>query len=170
MRPPFWRQIAAQLGLLAPSISREVLIGLLLGVCAWAAVLLALLAAALAIYAIGGEKALPKPSAIVPWIASLPVLVRLMVSLSAGFVEEIFFRGFLQPRVGLMVSSVMFALSHFSYGLPFMIVGVFTISLVIGRSFERSGDLLPCIVAHGVFDSIQMFIVIPLLLKQVPNL
>jgi hypothetical protein len=43
-----------------------------------------------------------------------------------------------------------------------MIVGVFTISLVIGRTLARSGDLLPCIIAHGVFDSVQLFIVLPL--------
>ena len=76
-------------------------------------------------------------------------------------VEEAFFRGFLQPRFGLVVSSILFALSHFNYGLPFLIVGVFTISLVIGLTLTRSGDLLPCIIAHGIFDSVQLFIVLP---------
>ncbi len=39
LRPPsFWRQVAAQLGLVAPNVSREVLIGLLLGICAWGVV------------------------------------------------------------------------------------------------------------------------------------
>jgi uncharacterized protein len=76
-------------------------------------------------------------------------------------VEEAFFRGFLQPRVGLLVSSVLFALSHFSYGLPFMIVGVFTISLIIGRTFARSHDLLPCIIAHGIFDGVQLLVILP---------
>jgi len=98
---------------------------------------------------------------IVVWLVELPFLYRLIIVIVAMTVEEAFFRGFLQPRVGLTVSSVMFALSHFSYGLPFLIVGVFTISLVIGRTFERSGDLLPCIVAHGVFDAVQLLIVLP---------
>ena len=98
---------------------------------------------------------------IVVWLVELPLVYRLIIVVVAMTVEEAFFRGFLQPRVGLVVSSVMFALSHFSYGLPFMIVGVFTISLVIGRTFERSGDLLPCIIAHGVFDAVQLLIVLP---------
>jgi membrane protease YdiL (CAAX protease family) len=36
------------------------------------------------------------------------------------------------------------------------------ISLVIGWVFHRTGRLLPCIVVHGVFDSIQLLVVIPL--------
>lgn len=102
---------------------------------------------------------------IVVWLVELPFFYRLIIVIVAMTVEEAFFRGFLQPRVGLANSSVLFALSHFSYGLPFMIVGVFTISLVIGRTFERSGDLLPCIVAHGVFDAVQLLIVLPLAVR-----
>ena len=50
---------------------------------------------------LGGEDALPKqPPALIPWIAGLPSGVRLLISLSAGVVEETFFRGFLQPRIG----------------------------------------------------------------------
>jgi membrane protease YdiL (CAAX protease family) len=105
-----------------------------------------------------------EPTALPPvmhWLAELPLGYKLIIVAAAMTVEEAFFRGFLQPRVGLLVSSVLFALSHFTYGLPFMIVGVFTISLVIGRTFERSGDLLPCIVAHGVFDAVQLLVILP---------
>ena len=165
-RPPsFWRQIAIQLGLVAPNVSREVLIGLLLGICAWGVVLLALLAAALAIYAIGGEKALPKPSAIVPWIASLPVLVRLMVSLSAGFVEEIFFRGFLQPRIGIVLSSGFFVLAHLSYGQPFMLLGITLLSLIYAFLVRWRQTIWPAIAAHALFDGIQLLVIIPMAMR-----
>lgn len=98
---------------------------------------------------------------IILWLAALPVAYKLVIIVVAMTVEEAFFRAFLQPRVGSMVSSILFALSHFSYGLPFMIVGVFVISLVIGRTLTRTGDLLPCIIAHGVFDGVQLLIVLP---------
>jgi len=160
-RPSFWKQVAAQLGLVAPRVSREVWIGLLLGICAWGVVLLALAAAALAIYAIGGEKALPKPSAIVPWIASLPVLVRLMVSLSAGFVEEIFFRGFLQPRIGIALSSGFFVLAHLSYGQPFMLLGITLLSLIYAFLVRWRQTIWPAIAAHALFDGIQLLVIIP---------
>jgi len=166
-RPPsFWRQIAIQLGLVAPSVSREVLIGLLLGICAWGVVLLALLAAALAIYAIGGEKALPKPSAIVPWIASLPVLVRLTVSLSAGFVEEIFFRGFLQPRIGIVLSSGFFVLAHLSYGQPFMLLGITLLSLIYAFLVRWRQTIWPAIAAHALFDGVQLLVIIPMAMRM----
>jgi membrane protease YdiL (CAAX protease family) len=165
VRPPLWRQIAAQLGLVAPNLSREVLIGLLLGACAWGVVLLALLAAALAIYAIGGEQALPKPSAIVPWIASLPVLVRLMVSLSAGFVEETFFRGFLQPRIGIALSTGFFVLAHLSYGAPFMLLGITLLSLIYAFLVRWRQTIWPAVAAHALFDGIQLLVVIPMAMR-----
>ena len=99
--------------------------------------------------------------AIMVWLAELPIFYKLIIVGVAMTVEEAFFRGFLQPRLGLVVSSILFALSHFSYGLPFMVVGVFTISLIIGRTLERTGDLLPCIVAHGIFDGVQLLVVLP---------
>lgn len=99
--------------------------------------------------------------ALIVWLAELPLLYRLAIIAAAMTVEEAFFRGFLQPRLGLMVSSLLFACSHFSYGLPFMIIGVFTISLIIGRTFERRGDLLPCVIAHGIFDAVQLLVVLP---------
>ncbi len=117
--------------------------------------------AAAAMAATGGVSAPGGAPPIVVWLVELPLSYRLIIIAAAMTVEEAFFRGFLQPRVGLLVSSVMFALSHFSYGLPFMIVGVFTISLVIGRTFARTGDLLPCIIAHGVFDAVQLLVVLP---------
>src|SRR5579864_7868997 len=164
-RPSFWRQVAAQLGLVAPRVSREVWIGLVLGICAWGVVLVALLAAALAIYSIGGEKALPKPSAIVPWIASLPVLVRLMVSLSAGFVEEIFFRGFLQPRIGIALSTGCFALAHLSYGQPFMLLGIAMLSLIYAFLVRWRQTIWPAIAAHALFDGVQLLVIIPMAMR-----
>ncbi len=166
-RPSFVRTLAAQLGLVAPSVPREVLIGLALGACAWGAVLLALFVAALAIYAVGGEKALPKPSAIVPWIASLPVLVRLMVSLSAGVVEEVFFRGFLQPRIGIALSTGCFVLAHLSYGQPFMLIGITLLSLIYAFLVRWRQTIWPAIAAHALFDGVQLLVIIPLAMKWV---
>ncbi|HVR08600.1 MAG TPA: CPBP family intramembrane glutamic endopeptidase [Thermoanaerobaculia bacterium] len=166
-REPIAKSFARQFGLVAPSISREVLIGLALGACAWGAVLLALFVAALAIYALGGEKALPKPSAIVPWIASLPVLVRVMVSLSAGFVEEIFFRGFLQPRIGIALSTGCFVLAHLSYGQPFMLFFIALLSLIYASLVRWRQTIWPTIAAHALFDGVQLLVIIPLAMKWV---
>ncbi len=103
----------------------------------------------------------PEVPPIVHWLAALPIGNKLLVIAAAMTVEEAFFRGFLQPRFGLLVSSVLFAFAHFSYGLPSLAVGVFTISLIMGYTFERTRSLVPCIVVHGVFDAIQLLVVLP---------
>jgi membrane protease YdiL (CAAX protease family) len=100
-------------------------------------------------------------------LAELPVSHKLLIIAVAMTVEEWFFRGFLQRRIGLVVSSVLFMLAHASYGLPFMMVSVLTISLLIGRALQRRGRLLPCIVAHGVFDAIQLLIILPVAVRLI---
>ena len=125
--------------------------------------------AATAVAGVSGR--VSEPTEIPPvmaWLAALPISSKLIIVGAALSVAEAFFGGLLQPRVGLLLSSVMFALSHFSYGLPFMIVGVFTISLIIGRTFARSGDLLPCVIAHGVFDAVQLLVILPLAVRMWP--
>jgi membrane protease YdiL (CAAX protease family) len=164
--PALGRQLAVQLGLRAASVPREVMIGLLAGVLAWGAVLLALLVVAFAVWAVGGDRALPKPSAIVPWIAALPILVRALVSLSAGVVEETFFRGFLQPRVGIVFSTAFFVLAHVSYGQPLMLVGITLLSLIFAFLVRWRQTIWPAIAAHALFDGIQLLVVIPMALRM----
>jgi len=103
--------------------------------------------------------------AVIPWLAHMPLSHKLLVIAVAMTVEEAFFRGFLQPRIGWIPSSILFALGHAGYGLPLMLVGVLAVSLVIGWSLERTGRLFPCIVAHGVFDAVQLLVVLPAVLR-----
>ena len=82
-------------------------------------------------------------------------------------VEELFFRAYLQPRVGAVAATLMFTAAHGAYGQPLVLVGILVISTVLALTFTLYGNVLPCIVAHGVFDAIQMFVLIPLALKGV---
>ncbi|HJX28802.1 MAG TPA: CPBP family intramembrane glutamic endopeptidase, partial [Thermoanaerobaculia bacterium] len=149
------RQFAAQFGFLAPSIPREIGLGVVLGVGAWVAVLAGIMAFALALYAIGFGESLPKqPPALIPFIASLPIALKILISLSAGVVEEWFFRGFLQPRMGILLSTVLFALAHFSYGQPFMLVGITLLSLIYGLLVKWRQNIWPAIAAHTLFDAV----------------
>ena len=101
----------------------------------------------------------------VTWIAALPVLVRMSISLSAGIVEEGFFRGFLQPRVGILASTALFVLAHFSYGQPFMLVGIAILSLIYALLVRWRQNIWPAIAAHTLFDGVQLLVVIPGVLK-----
>jgi membrane protease YdiL (CAAX protease family) len=160
------RQFLVQFGFAAPDIPREIGLGLGLGLAAWVAVLAAILAIAGVILALGGKDVVPRqPPALIPLIAALPFAVRFAVSLSAGLVEETFFRGFLQPRVGILLSTAIFALAHLSYGQPFMLVGVTLLSLIYGLLVRWRQSIWAAIAAHALFDGIQLLVVVPAVLK-----
>ncbi|MFL6258715.1 MAG: CPBP family intramembrane glutamic endopeptidase [Thermoanaerobaculia bacterium] len=166
-RVPLGRQFMAQFGYLAPSIPREVGLGVALGIGAWVAVLAALMVIAGVVWALGGENAVPKsPPALIPLIAGLPVGVRFLVSLSAGVVEESFFRGFLQPRIGILASTAFFVLAHLSYGQPFMLVGIALLSLIYAFLVKWRQNVWPAMAAHALFDGVQLLVVVPAVLRM----
>lgn len=164
------RRWIAQFGLRTPRPGWELGLGVLAGFAAWAFVITALLAVAGAVYLAGGEGSLPQtPPAAIPWIAGQPLLLKIALALSAGFVEEIFFRGFLQPRVGISLSTVFFAMAHLSYDQPFMLVGVTLLSLFFASLVRWRQNIWAAAAAHAVFDGVQLLVVIPFALKFLPG-
>lgn len=156
----------AQFGLRARSVWRELGLGVLAGVGAWLFVILAAMTLGLVLMALGQADALPQtPPPVVPFIAGLPWATRLLISLSAGVVEETFFRGFLQPRVGIGLSTGLFVLAHANYEQPFMLVGIGLLSLVFAFLVRWRQSIWAAITAHAFFDAIQLLIVIPSVLK-----
>ena len=157
--------IRSQLGLrLRPgqSVPRELALGIGAGVVLWAGVLAVVVVAALAVGLAGGFENLPSEAPkMVLWIGSLPILLRLMVSLSAGVVEELFFRGFLMPRVGFGLSNVLFVLAHLNYEQPFLLLGVALLSIAFSLLVRWRGNIWPAIVAHALFDAIQLLLIVP---------
>lgn len=103
-----------------------------------------------------------KPPALIAYMAHVAWWKKACIVLSAMTVEEAFFRGFLQKRLGLIASTILFAVAHAGYGQPLLLVGVTIISLIIGTTFYRTKNLLPGVVAHGVFDAVQLFVIIPI--------
>jgi membrane protease YdiL (CAAX protease family) len=148
--------------------------GLELGVLGWAAAIAASALVAIALLALGrtatgGEESLGQPFDVPPllvWLTQLPLWRKLIVVVVAMTVEEAFFRAFLQTRLGWLLSSVLFALSHGGYGLPTLTASVFAVSLVIGWALRRRGSLLPCVVAHGIFDGVQLLVVMPIAVEH----
>jgi membrane protease YdiL (CAAX protease family) len=144
-----------------------VMVGLSVGFGGWLFTIAAALALALVLRAAGLIGQDVQPSPMIPWMVRLAVWKKLLVVFMAMTVEEAFFRGWLQKRVGLVLSTIAFAVAHAGYGQPFLLVGVGIISMVIGVAFYRTKNLIPCIIAHGVFDGIQLFVIVPLAMKMI---
>ena len=87
------------------------------------------------------------------------------LALLSGFAEELFFRGFLQPRVGIPLSTALFALAHLSYDQPAMLVGITLLSLAFAFIVRWRQNVWAAVVAHAVFDAIQLIFVIPWALR-----
>ncbi|MEJ2086063.1 MAG: CPBP family intramembrane metalloprotease [Acidobacteriota bacterium] len=167
---PETRSWKTQLGFRAKSIWRELGLGLIAGVGAWLLVLVVLVVVGMTIWWLGGEEMLPQqPPPLIPWIAALPLGFKLLVSVSAGVSEEIFFRGFLQPRMGLAASTGLFVLAHASYEQPIMLVGILILSLVYGLLAQWRQTIWPAIAAHALFDAVQLLVVIPTALDLLPD-
>lgn len=153
--------------------------GVTVGAVGWVCAILASATVAALLVALGygptgGEQeALAAPFAVPPlliWLAELPVWRKLVVVAIAMTAEEAFYRAFLQTRVGWVLSSALFALSHSSYGLPTLTASVFAVSLAIGWALRVRGTLVPCVVAHGVFDAVQLLVVMPLAIDHLQRI
>jgi membrane protease YdiL (CAAX protease family) len=159
-RPP----VSQFLNLRRP-VGESILAGFAVGVFGWMFTISMALMIALILRATG---VLPKdmqPSPMIAWMAGFPWWKKATIVFSAMTVEEAFFRGWLQKRVGLILSTILFAMAHVGLGQPFLLIGVAIISLIIGFTFYRTKNLIPGIVAHGVFDAVQLFVIIPIAFK-----
>jgi len=88
----------------------------------------------------------------------------LLLATASGLGEELFFRGALQPRVGLVIASLAFGAMHF---VPRREMWPWTgFALVVGLSFgvlfEWTGSVIAPVVAHTVVNGINL----PLLVRR----
>jgi membrane protease YdiL (CAAX protease family) len=154
------------LNLQGMSATNATLTGIAVGVAGWALTIALAVGIGAILVQLKLAPADMKPSPMIPFMASMPLWKKAGVVLAAMTVEEFFFRGWLQKRVGLIISTVVFALAHAGYGQPLMLIGITIVSLIIGYTFYRTRNLWPCIVAHGVFDAIQLFVIVPVVVNM----
>jgi len=83
------------------------------------------------------------------------------VSLVAGVTEELFFRGALQPRFGLLPTAFLFTAVHVQYGLTPATLEVFGGALALGW-LRRRTSTSACILLHALYN-IAGFLIFPLL-------
>jgi membrane protease YdiL (CAAX protease family) len=85
----------------------------------------------------------------------------LFTSITAGVTEELFFRGYLIPRLeivlkntylAIFLSSVIFGLIHYSYGTAIQIVGPFFIGLVLAFHYQKHRNIKIVILCHFLWD------------------
>ena len=73
------------------------------------------------------------------------------IALAAGICEETLFRGALQPRLGILWTSLVFAAVHSQYGLSLDAVAVFVLAVCLGalRVLANTTTTIVCHVAYN---------------------
>lgn len=95
---------------------------------------------------------------IVDKVSTLPTYLLFFAFLVAPFTEELFFRAFLCSRFGIIVSSVVFSLSHVAYGSIIEIVGTFVIGLFFCLIYQKSKSIVPCISVHFLYNLMSLIL------------
>jgi uncharacterized protein len=67
------------------------------------------------------------------------------------------FRGALQPRYGIIPTSILFALLHSQYGFSFITLGTFLLGCVFGILAKRYGTT-HAIIAHALYNTVAVLI------------
>jgi membrane protease YdiL (CAAX protease family) len=84
----------------------------------------------------------------------------LILGICAGAGEEALFRGALQPRYGIVLTSIVFALLHApQYGLNVSVLGLFAVSVLLGLARNAFGTTT-AMIAHAAYNAIQVLLVI----------
>jgi membrane protease YdiL (CAAX protease family) len=84
--------------------------------------------------------------------------VCLVLAAVSGFAEEAFFRAALQPAIGLVAASVVFALAHFVPRRDYLAWPVFAFAagLAFGALFDGTGALLAPVLAHFSVNAVNL--------------
>ena len=72
----------------------------------------------------------------------------------ASFIEEFFFRGFLQRKTNILFASFVFAYFHIIYNSLSEVVGAFVLGLVLGKEYEQTKSIFAPILSHFFYNLI----------------
>ena len=97
-------------------------------------------------------------------LGPLSVPNAVLLAFASGFAEELFFRGALQPRAGLVLASLLFGCVHFVPQRAFLPWTAFAVvaGFLFGGLLLFTGNLIAPIVAHTLVNAINL----PLLVRR----
>jgi membrane protease YdiL (CAAX protease family) len=90
-----------------------------------------------------------------------------LTALTAGAVEELTFRGYMIPRLSILlknpalaifISSVLFGLLHFTYGTVIQVVGPFFIGLIFAIYYYKFRNIKVLIFCHFLWDVMAIYL------------
>lgn len=82
----------------------------------------------------------------------------LIIALVSGWAEETFFRGALQPLLGLTITSFIFGLLHFPMNQKFVPWTLFATGMgfLLGVLYIRTGTVITPIIVHTLVNLVNL--------------
>jgi membrane protease YdiL (CAAX protease family) len=89
------------------------------------------------------------------------IFLILFTSITAGVTEELIFRGYLIPRLeillkntfaAILLSSILFGLIHYSYGTLLQIIGPVFIGIIFALHYQKYKNIKILIMCHFLWD------------------
>jgi membrane protease YdiL (CAAX protease family) len=93
-------------------------------------------------------------------LRGLPFWLVLLAVIGAPITEELLFRAALVPRLGVIVSGLVFGLFHIFYGSVSEIAGATAIGIILAFIFKKSRSIIPPIIIHFVLNLITVSVVL----------
>lgn len=81
----------------------------------------------------------------------------IFLGLVTGIGEEVLFRGAIQPRFGIIITTALWVLLHTQYELTFVIVGLVLMGLMLGLIRKHVGTTA-AIITHAVYNALVVLI------------
>ncbi len=145
-----WRETLVRLGLVRPTL-RQVMVGIGLAFAMVAVVLAIQAVASMLGFAADADVDKLTEELLGPLFSS-PFGI-LTLGLAAALGEETLMRGAAQPRFGLILTSILFALLHSNYGITLSTVIVFMLGIVLGIVRIRA-NTTTSMVLHATYNMI----------------
>ncbi len=98
--------------------------------------------------------------------ANMPLLI--FTALTAGVVEELIMRGYIQPRLeiifknpyaAIIVSSLLFGLLHYKYGTIANVIGPVFIGFVFAIYYWKFRNIKVIIICHFLWDVASLLLI-----------
>jgi uncharacterized protein len=141
--------IVGDLGLKRKGISfRSLIAGILL--------FLGILAVEFGFAAIQAITGIQIPTNVQEVLGGMPLYFLIFTATLAPVCEEVFFRGFLVRRIGIILSALIFAFFHFGYGSVAEFGAAFVFGLLAGYAFKKTDSLYPSIIAHVLVNTMAL--------------
>ncbi|MGC8648062.1 MAG: CPBP family intramembrane glutamic endopeptidase [Candidatus Micrarchaeia archaeon] len=101
---------------------------------------------------------IPLPTNVQQLLQGMPFYLIAFSVLVAPIDEEILFRGFLVPRIGIIWSALIFSLFHISYLSISEFAAAFIFGLLAGYVFKKTDSLYATILGHALVNLLTILV------------